>query len=122
MNAHKSHIVNRTIRVLALGFCLAFVAVPESEAHTIGIRPGFVEVDFGYAGTRYLPGWLYRDRDFRHWYWHRRYHFRRHHDWRRLYHLYLTDRRHHRHGWYYHDHYQYHKVRPKYRKRRNRAY
>ncbi len=122
MNSHSSRLVKRMMRVLAFGFCLAFVAVAESGAHPIGVRPGLVAVHPGYAGTRYFPGWLRRNRDFQHWYRHSRYRLRQHHDWHRLYHLYLIDRHHYRRGRYYHRRHDDHGPGPCYGKRGYRHY
>ncbi len=109
MNAVTSHFMKRTIVALAFGACVMFIAAPDARAHAIDFRPAFVEVHYGYARARQFPGWLRRDRDFQHWYWHSRYRFKRYLNWHRLYHIYLDDRRHRWHArtlrdHHYHEH------------------
>ena len=104
MNEKMSHNMKRGFYALAFAVCLTFIALPDARAHTIDIRPGFVEVHYGYARVRHVPGWLRRDRDFQHWYSHSRYRFKRHLNWHRLYHIYLNDRRHRWHARRLHDH------------------
>lgn len=98
MNAVTSHIMQRTIYTLACAVSLTFIPQADTAAHTVDYRPGFVEVHYGYARARQFPGWLRRDREFQHWYWHSRYRFKRHLNWHRLYHMYLNDRRQHWHA------------------------
>lgn len=93
MNANTSHIMKRTNYALVFGVCVMLITQPDARAHTVDIRPGFVEVHYGYAMTRHFPGWLRRDRDFQHWYWHSRYRIKRHLNWHSLYHIYVNDRR-----------------------------
>lgn len=104
MNANTSHILKRTMLSLVFGICLTSVTAGDALAHDLGYRRGFITVHYAYGDTVPFPGWLRRDRDFQHWYWHSRYRYTRHLNWHGLYHLYLMDRRHRWHGRSRHDH------------------
>jgi hypothetical protein len=123
MNANTSHVIKRTIYLVAFGICLTLVAETDASAHTVDFRPGFAEVRYVHSRARSFPGWLRRNRDFQHWYWHSRYRFKRHLNWHRLYHIYLLDRRHRRPARVvYDDHYYDHGYRSYYKKRYKRKY
>ncbi len=123
MNANKDHFLKRASYLLAFSICLTFVAAADAAAHTVDFRPGFVEVHHLSGRARPLPGWLRRNREFAHWYWHSRHRFQRHVSWHTLYHLYLRELRHRRHArLVYDDHHYARGYRSYYKKWRKRNY
>lgn len=123
MNTNMSHVMKRTIYLLAFGICLTIVGAADASAHTVDFRPGFMEVHYVHGRARPFPGWLRRNRDFQHWYWHSHYQFKRHLNWHRLYRIYLIDQRHRRHSRIvYDDHYYDRGHRSYYRKRNKRRH
>lgn len=115
MNANMSHAMKRTILALVCGTGFALLSAPDASAHEVEYRPYYVQSHYIYAGSRFYPRWLRRNREFQRWYVHNQYRFRRHLSWHRLYDIYRFERRHRRHGRKsYHKFYRRYDYRPHY--------
>lgn len=103
---NKEYLI-RTFAALALVVGLAFLGMPEANAHKVEYRHRYVHDFHYYSETRAFPRWLKKDRGFKRWYVHNRYRFPRRMSWHRLYDCYLDDRRRYRRVSRYWDGYQY---------------
>ncbi len=98
MNATMSPFMQRTIFSLVFGICLVMLGAADASAHQVEYRPFVVHDSYVHSRIPSLPRWLRRDREFRRWYWHSHYRFRRHLSWHRLYDIYRFESRHRWHG------------------------
>lgn len=102
MNANMIQIMKRTICSLSFGICLSFVSAADASAHDVEYRPHIAYDNYVYGRSRSIPGWLKRNREFRHWYMHSRYRFMHYVTWHRVYDRYRFEQRYRWHNGKFH--------------------
>jgi hypothetical protein len=107
--------MNKYIAAALIAGGLLLLDSPEAAAHNevrIAYQPSHHHLDL--RRSQQMPGWLKRDKAFRHWYRHTRLRKHRHLTWHRLFDIYrweANDRRAHRRAdrvTRNHDYYRYH--------------